>query len=83
VREGVNQSPTNRRAFPLHFQNARIGIGIFSMAAGDHFLEPRLHEMLRYSQEELEGIEQGARYSPGWTGLRCRTTCGIARAKGR
>jgi hypothetical protein len=31
------------------------------MATGDNFLKPRLHEMLRYSQEELQRIEQGAR----------------------
>jgi PAS domain S-box-containing protein len=52
----------NRQAseqlFRSIFENAQIGIGIFNIEKKQHFSNRALHEMLGYSEEELQQLER-------------------------
>jgi PAS domain S-box-containing protein len=47
----------NEQLFRSIFENARIGIGIFNIQAGEHFTNPATHQILGYSQEALSRTE--------------------------
>ena len=44
--------------FRLIFQNAQVGIGIFNIEHEQHFSNRALHEMLGYSEEELNCLDR-------------------------
>jgi PAS domain S-box-containing protein len=48
----------NEQLFRSIFENASIGIGIFNIQSGEHLTNRATHEILGYSQEELNRVEQ-------------------------
>ena len=62
VQEERRQSEENLRAneqlFRSIFEGAQIGIGVFKIDTGEHFSNRALHEMLGYSADELNRIDQ-------------------------
>jgi PAS domain S-box-containing protein len=57
-RRATEALTASEQLFRTVFENAQVGVGIYSIQTGEHISNKSMHEILGYSQEELSQIEQ-------------------------